>query len=55
MLSMNEEALIMEELILGAPPSLTSMEANDFREKVREELAEMKKKGIIPEIPYDFD
>lgn len=54
MLTLTEEALIMKELILDAPPTLVSKEANEFREKVRGELVEMQKRGIVPEIPFDI-
>ena len=55
MLTVSEMSRITKELILGLPPTNTSAEAEDFRKEVALELAEMRKDGIVPELPYDFD
>lgn len=55
MLTVQDMSTITKELILRMPPTLTTPEANEFREAVRADLAEMRKQGIAPDIPYDFD
>lgn len=55
MLTVGDMGTITKEIILGLPPSNTSREAEDFRKVVELEIAQMRKDGIAPEIPYDFD
>ncbi len=46
---------IVKELMLGLPPSLTTEEAQVFRQKVAKDLKDMERRGIMPDLPYDFD
>ncbi len=46
---------IVKEIMLGMPPTLTTKEARDFREKVSRDLADMARRGVAPDLPYDFD
>ena len=55
MLSVQDMSTITKEILLGLPPSNTSREADNYRKVVAEELAQMRKDGISPELPYDFD
>jgi hypothetical protein len=55
MLSVSEMSRITKEVILRLPPTLTSKEALAFRAEVADDLAEMERQGIVPDLPYDFD
>ncbi len=46
---------IVKEILLELPPTLTTKEARTFREKVAKDLADMERRGIKPDLPYDFD
>ena len=56
MLSTNQLSRITKELILNIPPTLTTPEAIEAREAIAKDLAQMRKDGIMPDLPYDpFD
>lgn len=56
MLSTNQLSRITKELILNIPPTLTTSEAIEAREAIAKDLAQMRKDGIMPDLPYDpFD
>lgn len=55
MLNVSEMSTITKELILKMEPSITTPEANKFRDAVAKELIEMRAQNIAVEIPYDFD
>lgn len=55
MLNTSELSRITKELMLGLPPTLTTPEAMEARIKIAADLAQMKKDGIAPDLPYDFD
>jgi hypothetical protein len=55
MLNTSELSRITKELMLGLPPTLTTPEATEAREAIAKDLAQMKKDGIAPDLPYDFD
>ncbi len=56
MLSTNQLSRITKELILNIPPALTTPEAIEAREAIAKDLAQMRKDGIMPDLPYDpFD
>lgn len=46
---------IVKELMLDLPPTLTTQEANTFREKVAKDLKYMERRGVMPDLLYDFD
>jgi hypothetical protein len=55
MLTVGQMSWITKEIMLGLAPSLTSEEALEHRRIVELEIEEMRKQGITPELPYDFD
>ncbi len=56
MLSTNQLSRITKELILNIQPTLTTSEAIEAREAIAKDLAQMRKDGIMPDLPYDpFD
>ena len=55
MLTIDRMSRITKEIMLGLPPSLTTAEAREPRRQVEEELIQMRKDGIMPDLPYDFD
>ena len=55
MLNTSELSRITKELMLGLPPTLTTPEAMEAREAIAKDLAQMRKDGIAPDLPYDFD
>ena len=55
MLTIDQMSRITKEIMLGLPPSLTTAEAREHRRQVEEELIQMRKDGIMPDLPYDFD
>jgi TPR repeat protein len=55
MLTIDQMSRITKEIMLGLPPSLTTAEAREHRSQVEEELIQMRKDGIMPDLPYDFD
>lgn len=55
MLNTSELSRITKEIILGLEPTLTTPEALEMRRKTAENLAQMKRDGIMPDLPYDFD
>jgi hypothetical protein len=42
-------------VVLKIPPTLTTWEALQFRATIECEIEEMRRDGIAPDIPYDFD
>src|SRR5262245_38103655 len=55
MLTIDQMSRITKEIMVGLPPSLTTAEAREHRRQVEEELIQMRKDGIMPDLPYDFD
>ena len=55
MLTIDQMSRITKEIMLGLPPSLTTAEAREHRRQVEEELIQMRKDGIMPDLPYEFD
>lgn len=55
MLTVDQMSRITREAILGLPPTLTTKEALAHRTRVEEELAQMRRDGLTPELPSDFD
>lgn len=55
MLNVSEMSQICKEIVLGLPPTNRSAEAEEFRREVTPEIEEMRKAGIMCELPYDFD
>lgn len=53
MLTVEEMNRITKEVTLKMPPSLDAPEANQFREKIKVEVAEIKAKGHIVELPAE--
>jgi hypothetical protein len=54
-LTVDQMSTITKEILLNLPPSVTTEEALEHRRQVEVELAEMRAKGIAPDLPYDFD
>ena len=55
MLSVGELSRITKELILGLEPGLTTPEAMEARRDIDADLIQMRKDGIMPDLPSDFD
>jgi hypothetical protein len=55
MLTSGESTRITLELMLGLPPSNPSAEAAELRCKIEQDLAEMKRQGIAPDLVCDWD
>ena len=55
MLSVDVLSRLTKELILGLTPTNTSQEAADARREIAEDLEKMRKDGIQPDLPSDFD
>jgi hypothetical protein len=53
MVSADEIAALMEEVLLGTPSGLVGPEYDAHREAIRKEAAEAEKLGQIMEVPYD--
>lgn len=56
MLSTNQLSRITKELILNLAPTNSTPEAIEAREAIAKDLAQMRKDGTMPDLPYDpFD
>ena len=54
MLTGKQRTQIFKEVVLKAVPSITTPEAEEYRRELAEEVAEMEKEGIVPEMPVDL-
>jgi hypothetical protein len=54
MLTVDEVIRILNEVALGAPPSIPGDEAQRMRDRLAVEVAEMKAKGIPIEVPWEY-
>ncbi|OQW31873.1 MAG: hypothetical protein A4C66_04535 [Nitrospira sp. HN-bin3] len=54
MLTGKQRTQIFKEVVLGTLPSLTTPEAQAYRAELEQEVAEMEKEGIVPEMPVDL-
>lgn len=54
MLTGKQRMQIFQEVIRKAVPSLTTPEAEEYRRELAEEVAEMERDGIVPEMPFDL-
>lgn len=52
-MTVEEMNCITKEVTLGMPPSVDTPEANAFREQITHEIAEIKAKGRIVELPAE--
>ena len=55
MLTVGQMSRITKEVVLKMPPTLTTWEALQFRAETECEIEEMRRDGIAPDLPYDFD
>jgi hypothetical protein len=55
MLTSGQTTRITLELLLGLPPSNPSNEAAELRRKIEQDIAEMKRQGIQPDLVCDWD
>jgi hypothetical protein len=54
MLSSDQLVRIAKEVALNLPPSLKSKEALDARREMKREIAEMTRRGIGIELPFEI-
>lgn len=56
MLSYTEQMRIAAEATCGGvPPENESDEAKQFRAQISKEVAELKAKGLTPDLPFDWE
>lgn len=53
MLTIDDKLKIYKEAVLGEEPSITSDEALQYRATVDQDIAEMKARGITPDLPHE--
>ena len=53
-LTVTQMATIQSEVMLDIDPTIKTKEALEFREIIAEEIAELRKRGIVPELPKEW-